>query len=306
MVKCFSSGDMGDCILSLPILKHLGGGEYIVGSRPFTRFITWFDVIRPLFEIQPYVQKFRWEVAGEQFTHDMSTFRPPRPSLTLTQLMAEHVKTWPVDVASPWLTVTPTVNDRVIIHRSDRYRNDLFPWQQIVEFYGDRLLMVGLPHEHAQFQGSYGKVEFYAIRDYLDLAQMIAGSYLFIGNQSSPMAVAQGLKHRLIQETCLWTPDCIFPHNDAQYCYDGAAVLPNDRGESITTRNDIIATRNADLSIVEQSFRNAGIDWTGPMSNRGRRRVNENATYHQVNVGGGAAMMLPSTSLVFRALNHGN
>jgi len=62
----------------------------------------------------------------------------------------------------------------------------------------------------------------YAItQDYLELAKLIAGADLFIGNQSSPMALTIGLGVPFIQETCLWTPDCLYPRKDGTYCYDG-------------------------------------------------------------------------------------
>jgi hypothetical protein len=50
---------------------------------------------------------------------------------------------------------------------------------------------------------------------------LIAGADLFIGNQSSPMALAIGLGVPFIQETCLWTPDCLYPRAEGTYCYDG-------------------------------------------------------------------------------------
>jgi hypothetical protein len=59
------------------------------------------------------------------------------------------------------------------------------------------------------------------VKDYLELAIAINSSECFIGNQSSANCVAEGLKHRTIQEVCLWTPDCIYKRDNATFCYDG-------------------------------------------------------------------------------------
>jgi hypothetical protein len=59
------------------------------------------------------------------------------------------------------------------------------------------------------------------INDYLELATAINSSDCFIGNQSSANCVAEGLKHKTIQEVCLWQPDCIYKRDNAAFCYDG-------------------------------------------------------------------------------------
>jgi hypothetical protein len=64
----------------------------------------------------------------------------------------------------------------------------------------------------------------------LELAHLIAGSSLFIGNQSVSMTIAEGLKHPRIQEACLWLPDCIYPGVNAQYIGTGAMKLPSIDG----------------------------------------------------------------------------
>jgi hypothetical protein len=69
-------------------------------------------------------------------------------------------------------------------------------------------------------------VEFAATKNLLDVARLIAGSELFIGNQSSAGAVAEGLKHRSIQEVSLAIPDCIFKRPSVQHVWDGRVDLP--------------------------------------------------------------------------------
>ena len=56
-------------------------------------------------------------------------------------------------------------------------------------------------------------------KNFLEVAQLIAGSKLFIGNQSAPYAVAEGLKHNSILEVTLPSPDCIYERDNGRYCF---------------------------------------------------------------------------------------
>ena len=53
--------------------------------------------------------------------------------------------------------------------------------------------------------------------DFLEVGQIIAGSKLFIGNQSAAYTVAEGLKHNLIQETSPRIPSSYFNRSNARY-----------------------------------------------------------------------------------------
>ena len=132
------------------------------------------------------------------------------------------------DYSKPWLVVEPDNrwNGRVVINRTERYNNPYFPWAKIVQHYGSKIVFIGTPHEHDMFQRSFGLVEFVPTANMLVAARMIAGSALYMGNQSSCMCIAEGLKHPRIQESCLWLPDCIYPGPNAQYVGDGACTLP--------------------------------------------------------------------------------
>jgi ADP-heptose:LPS heptosyltransferase len=45
----------------------------------------------------------------------------------------------------------------------------------------------------------------------MELARVIAGASVFIGNQSAPMAIAAGLGKNLIEECWQGNPNCLFP-----------------------------------------------------------------------------------------------
>lgn len=223
-----SSGDFGDIIYLLPLIQENGGGYLWLYDRPWTnRLSNRYHVIEPLLAAQPYLKAVALgNGRGVQF--DMATFRKVyRPDQTLVTSQSNHgrlayrLKTARGD--KPWLTapLNTDARGRVVIARSPRYHNNLFPWKKLVAHYGNAILFVGMKEEHEAFCRQFGvKVEHRVTKDFLDLAALIAGSDLFIGNQSSPYAVAEGLKHPRILECSLRVPDCIFP-NRGQICFDG-------------------------------------------------------------------------------------
>lgn len=223
----FHSGDLGDVIYALPAIRALGKGDLYLNSRPWTAKMDEprVKVLRPLLEAQDYIGRV---IHGEpplgEYLVDFSTFRNGGIFYGLS--LVDHQSDWVNAHAdhSPWLQVSPSAraSGRVVCHRSLRYNNPYFPWAEIGKKLGKKMLFVGMPHEVEELRRQTGVHADYAItHDYLELARLIAGAELFIGNQSSPMALAIGLGVPFIQETCLWIPDCLYRRQDAFYCVDG-------------------------------------------------------------------------------------
>lgn len=233
------SGDLGDILYCLPILKAISGKHsmFFVDRPGITRPLTpRMGILKPLFEAQDYIEEV---IATEQNPDvDIVPFRRFHSSTTtlvdaqlneVNNLSAQPIK---VDTTQSWLDAEPNPDfkGKIIIARSPRYNNIWFPWRQIVQHYGDRLVFVGIEQEYSNFCFLNGKVGRVEVKDYLELAQMLKGAELFIGNQSSPMAVAIGLGVPFIQEACLEQPDCIFKRTNAQYVANGECVLPDVSG----------------------------------------------------------------------------
>ena len=98
------------------------------------------------------------------------------------------------------------------------------------------MVFIGLPVEHTTFCEEFGHVEYLPTETLLEAAQAIARAASFIGNQSSCNAIAEGLKHRLIQETDLSSPDCIYPRANATHCHNGELDF-NACGKHFTSKN---------------------------------------------------------------------
>ena len=70
-----------------------------------------------------------------------------------------------------------------------------FPWPALIAQHGHRMAFVGLEPEYVEFcklQPAIN-VPWHKTANFLELARVINGSKVFIGNQSSSQAIALGL-----------------------------------------------------------------------------------------------------------------
>lgn len=223
-------GDLGDLIFSLSAVRDLGGGElwlrpHYRARAPMTPELV--AIIAPLCEAQPYVTKcihkdemaeINLDAFRDYYDGRSNLFRRFRQVFNLLDL----------DDSDPWLTVqNPKREYKLIIHRSSRYHNYSFPWKRVVEKYGQMIAMVGLEDEHRKFCEQFGEVPYVKTVNLLELAELIAGCSLFIGNQSAPCAIAEGLKKKLIQESDVLTGNSRFERDNAFYFMSGDLVLPD-------------------------------------------------------------------------------
>jgi hypothetical protein len=210
--------DFGDIVLSLSAVKAAGGGNYYIQKNPKA-----VNVVGPLIEFQSYIKKVG-EAGKELIDKSFVDFRKQghRWGVQLASLHAKWIEQ-DVDFSEPWLTACEDnqYKGKIIVNKTERYANPLFPWIELVKLLGNNMLFVGHDNEYKMFCRRFGNIERLIIRDYLHLATAIKSSDCFIGNQSSANCVAEGLKHRSIQEVCLWQPDCIYKRDNATFCYDG-------------------------------------------------------------------------------------
>lgn len=243
-----SVGDCGDVIFLLNLLKHILGGPHSLGIRHSTmtkaktadKAVLLFKLLEPLVAQQDYIKEFKILDANDKIDWESEDFRRLKHFTEGETLMQAHLNHYnmvkqsrlKVTGSTPWLKVklSKESKGRVVVNLTERYRNASFPWQKIADHYRDLILFVGLEHEHHYFCRDYGKVEHVKTDNLLQVAELIAGSELFIGNQSSAGAIAEGLKHRRIQETSLVFPDCVFPQAaglpEVQHVANGEVVLP--------------------------------------------------------------------------------
>jgi ADP-heptose:LPS heptosyltransferase len=212
------SGAMGDVIYSLPTIKAMGGGvlhlvdtRHHVDNGEMTK--DWQNLLTPLLKVQPYIVEVRYDYVDGAI--DLNRFRKIDCNLSTTNLVYAHAKAQgiEVDLTKPWLE--PIKGEKkcgAVFARSARYHSADFPWLQIVRSLREFAQFIGTPDEHKTFCKEFDC-------DYLtqvptnnlyDVAKSIAENCLFVGNQSSPLAIAHGLGVPVLMEVCSANPNCVF------------------------------------------------------------------------------------------------
>ncbi len=208
----YHSGDFGDIIASLPVIRHLGGGVLYLGPHTHPgrgpregMNPTRFAVIKPLLDGLPYLTKVEFVAGPPADVKDFSSFRqtPQLPAENLIDWQARHLGVDDIVDASPWLLVPASLNNLVVVARSMRYQTPNFPWKQILRKYGQSVMFVGLPVEHQAFQQRVGRVQFSTTKTLLDVAKLIAGAKFCFCNQSCCFWISAALGKPTVQETCL-------------------------------------------------------------------------------------------------------
>ena len=168
---------------------------------------------------------------GEQVDVDFTGFRDHlRPGeWNLAQSHLAHCGL-PLDLAdNAWIDRRKFfVDDHpfdLVVHRTERYRNPLFPWKLVVEKFGKRAAFVGLAREYLDFVSQHGSVFLRPTRDLLELASVIAGSRLFAGNQSVGYALAEAMKVDSLLEAYPGFLDCGFSRPNLRQVADGNVPL---------------------------------------------------------------------------------
>ncbi len=241
----FHSGDLGDIIAALPIIKQQGGGQLIIGPHhtysharnPREVMDVWrFRLIQPLLDCQPYLKIVDYRKWNETFADvDFSTFRSSgwNGVDNLGEWQGRHVGRLELDMEK-WLTIPNAPwTGRIVVSRSKRYHNDLFPWRQIAEKFGDRLLFVGLPEELISLQQVMGrKIERIHTDNLLDVARILAGAELHFANQSAPAWCTMGLGKTIIME-----------------------VWPNEANSIVKNNNRSIFAQTAqDMALIQERY----------------------------------------------------
>ena len=220
------SGDIGDLLYSLPLIKETGGGTLYLSTHGLgqkgdgTR--SGFDdhiinFIKPLLSQQSYIKKVE-KHTHEKVNIDIDMFR--KINMKSSNLCSKILLAFSVPLEStnkPWIQCDEKKVAKAIFARSFRYRNDNINYAKFMTKHDGDCVFVGLPQEHKDFVSKFGDIKYYPVKDLLEMAEVIKGCEMFYGNQSSPMALAIGLGKSYTQEVFLSGPDCIFNRDNATY-----------------------------------------------------------------------------------------
>jgi hypothetical protein len=226
---------MGDVIYALPTVRAVGGGVLFLYNQPGK---TWHGMdagkaasLRSLLILQPYIDEVIFCPDGRPpaaADHDLNGFRDHgRPGRNLADMHLATHGLGPEPRQAQWLVVDrPASETEVVFARTARCCNENFAWRKVWETYRRVAGFLGTVHEHEEFCRSVGAVPLVPTANLLDVARVIAGSRLFVGNQSCPAAIAEGLKHPMILEVYPALPNCCFERLGRINAWEGDVELP--------------------------------------------------------------------------------
>ena len=252
MTNTFSqSGNLGDLIYSLAVIKKMGGGDLFVKLHNVPNIIRKYNNgpvapeyqgrlseadygwLEPLLLAQEYIHNVK-PYTDENITVDLDDFRGVLHKTVkgnfLKALYTTHnIPFTEQDLIESWLTVPePQPVAKFVVSRSHRWRS-LLPnvneiWKELIinNNLSEEGIFIGNIKEHADFESTFGiSIKHHMCKDFLELAQVISGAQAFFGNQSFPYSVAQGLGKTTILESFTIRPlpvnECFFDRSDCYY-----------------------------------------------------------------------------------------
>lgn len=154
--------------------------------------------------------------------------------MNLATAVAEshRVEPWPSDL--PWLFHDWTDDDvsgKAVIARSERYHSKEYPWREVLDMVKEKAVFVGTEDEHKAFVQAFGCgwLPYHHTPNLYQLATAINSCRVFFGNQSTPRAIAEGLKKKVFIEQDPRTPNTFFDRPEAWYSPMCRQHLSRDR-----------------------------------------------------------------------------
>lgn len=244
------SGDIGDIIYSLAAMKVMGGGVLYLSPDcrfPYPRVPKICanmsnDTINPIIGFirsQPYVWDVRYTRQMPFSTDvDFNAFREfykihrPENYMSLFRL---HLLSCGVDYPEnqPWLMCNESreIEGRpIIVNRTSRYHNTKFPWAAAIAQHGHKMAFVGLKPEYDAFcaLNTAVTVPWIETPTLMDLAKVVNGAKVFIGNQSTPLAIALGLGKNAIAEIWIQNANVVLRRNNFICVKNGTFSIPRE------------------------------------------------------------------------------
>lgn len=246
------SGTLGDLIYSLAIVKKMPPGRFMVAINNIEncvaqygyradevdpahrgRFTTQdFEWLAPLLERQSYIKELcTWHPGDAEPDVDLDRFR----GTLFRGFEGNYVQAYHIafdmpfmmqDYDATWLEADPIETAPVVVSRTFRYRdpNGDAVWRDIAKDANleQSGVFIGTTAEHADFvRATEIDIPYHPVRDFKEMADIIAGCSLFLGNQSFGYSLAMGLGKDAILETIKIKPlqnnECYFPRSNIQY-----------------------------------------------------------------------------------------
>ncbi len=231
VLNIIHSGNSGDLIYALPTIKKIyevtnvpiylylrlnqplpapvySNSRHSMGSVMISQNMA--NILFPLLNSQSYI--YKCEAYNNQKIHiDLDFFRNKTIPLINSNLARwySYVTGFTPELWKPWLQVKPDFSyaDKIVLARSERYRNSTINYSFLKDY--KHTVFIGVKSEYEDMKKAIPNLQWFQLKNFLELAQIIAGCKFFVGNQSFPYSIAEGLKTPRILEAYYHVPHVI-------------------------------------------------------------------------------------------------
>jgi len=193
-----------------------------------------YEWLKPLLNRQPYIHySGTWAQGTPEPDVDLDHFR----TVLFRTLEGNYVQAYHQafnlpftmsDYDTPWLEADAIKTRPIVVSRTARYRSTepaaTESHQQMAQDadLANNGIFVGTRVEHEDYVTSIGvDIPYRPVRDFLELAGIVAGADLVVANQNFVYSLAMGLGKPSILETIKIKPlqqnECFFPRTNCQY-----------------------------------------------------------------------------------------
>ncbi|HEX8356639.1 MAG TPA: hypothetical protein VF610_04475 [Segetibacter sp.] len=220
------SGHSGDIIYSLPAvfalakngLAHLHlqsqqAGNYQKAYHPLGNVMLnekAIQLLQPLLLHQPKIAVCDF-YGTQAIDYDLDFVRkfPMKQTRGSISRWYFHVFGIYANLSMPWLTAPKdeAFADHIVISRSHRYRAPGIDYMFLRKY--QKKIFIGVPEEFEDMKKQLPDLQYVQVKDFLEMASIINGCRLFIGNQSFPFSIAEALKVNRLLEVYYKAPNVI-------------------------------------------------------------------------------------------------
>lgn len=189
---------------------------------------TMFDMIKPLVESQPYIEKME-KYYGQNIDIDFDVIR----GKTFVNLPNGSIQSWVMyafpdlaaDISKQWIEldgdcpdyIKEQVSGKVILNFTERYRNALMDYFYLKNYAPD-LVFAGTEREHWLFCSKWQlDIPRLNVNNFLDYAYALKESRFLLSNQSLGWNIAEAIKTPRILEMFQYAHNCMPFYGEHSY-----------------------------------------------------------------------------------------
>ena len=231
-INFLHSGHLGDIINSLPFIREISQKKkcnlFININRKINKdvkteqhpskdfFLTSdsFNKLIPLLKVQPYLKKI--EIYKKQKVDiNLDFFRDLPINFNIDSVRWYlHITGVNPNLNKPYLLKikkSKKFNKHIVFMRSLRRQNNHINFKFFDKY--KKLIFIGLHNEYLDLKKQIKSLKYYECKNFLEMAEIINSSKLFVGNLSFGFTIAEGLKRQRLLESYLNFP-LVYPNGE--------------------------------------------------------------------------------------------